>query len=94
MEDGRIPKDTFYEELAKGKRARGRLHIRFRDVCKRDMKSVDIDVRRWEDLAIDRNKWRQEVDAKDSPDRRQSSGKQLTTDALEGKTDSPSRLVM
>ena len=30
------------------------------DRSKRDLKSVDIDVDRWEDLAIDWNKWRQE----------------------------------
>ena len=32
-----------------------------RDRSKRDLKSVDIDVDRWEDLVIDLNKWRQEV---------------------------------
>ena len=31
------------------------------DRSKRDLKSVDIDVDRWENLVIDLNKWRQEV---------------------------------
>ena len=33
MEDGRIPKDILYGELAVGKRPRGRLHLRYKDVC-------------------------------------------------------------
>jgi len=33
MEDGRIPKDILYGELAVGKRPRVRLHLRYKDVC-------------------------------------------------------------
>ena len=50
MPDGRISKDLLYGELATGKRAP---HLRFRDVCKRDLESVDINVEGWEELASD-----------------------------------------
>ena len=63
MPDGRIPKDLLYGELASGKRAQGRPHLRFKDVCKRDMKSLDMDTGRWESLACDRDRWRQELRA-------------------------------
>ena len=46
-----------------------------RDRSKRDLKSVDIDVDRWEDLVIDETSGDRRY-ANDSPDRRQSSGKQ------------------
>ena len=59
MEDGRIPKDLLYGELAAGSRALGRPKLRFRDVCKRDLKALDIGVDTWEDLAADRDTWRQ-----------------------------------
>ena len=44
MEDGRIPKDILYGELASGKRSVGRPQLRYKDVCKRDMKALDIDT--------------------------------------------------
>ena len=44
MEDGRIPKDILYGELALGRRTTGRPHLRYKDVCIRDMKAVDIDT--------------------------------------------------
>jgi hypothetical protein len=59
MEDGRIPKDILYSELAKGKRTTGRPHLRYKDVCKRDIKALDIDINEWEELAGDRSRWRQ-----------------------------------
>ena len=58
MEDGRIPKDILYGELALGRRTTGRPHMRYKDVCVRDMKAVDIDTMSWEGLAADRTKWR------------------------------------
>ena len=61
MSDGRIPKDLLYGQLAIGTRPVGRPHLRFKDVCKRDMKSMDIGVDNWEDAAKDRARWRQEV---------------------------------
>ena len=49
MENGRIPKDIIYSELALGMRTTGRPHLRYKDVCVKDMKAVDI-----EGLASDR----------------------------------------
>ena len=58
MDDGRIPKDILYGELAAGKRNTGRPQLRFRDVCKRDMKALQMDPDHWEALAADRPRWR------------------------------------
>ncbi|CAH1226359.1 CD209 [Branchiostoma lanceolatum] len=58
MEDGRIPKDLLYGELISGKRRTGRPQLRFKDVCKRDLKAIDINTEHWEDLASDRSRWR------------------------------------
>ena len=58
MEDGRIPKDILYGELALGRRTTGRPHLRYKYVCVRDMKAVVIDTMSWEGLAADRTKWR------------------------------------
>ena len=44
MEDGRIPKDNLYGEIAVGKRLRGRPQLRYKDVCKRDMRALEIDL--------------------------------------------------
>ena len=57
MEDGRIPKDTLYGELASGRRSKGHPQLRYKDVCKRDMKALDINTDSWEDLAADRMMW-------------------------------------
>ena len=61
MDDGRIPKDLLYGELASGKRSTGRPHLRYKDVCKRDMKAMEIDPNTWEQLAADRTQWKQAV---------------------------------
>ena len=58
MEDGRILKDILYGELALGRRTTGRPHLRYKDVCARDMKAVGIDTMSWEGLAADRTGWR------------------------------------
>ena len=57
MEDGRIPKDILYGELAVGKRHRGRPQLRYKDMCKQDMKALEIDPGSWEDIAADRSSW-------------------------------------
>ena len=57
-EDGRIPKDLFYGELADCERSRGRPLLRFRNVCKLDMNVLEIDVTSWESLASDRDAWK------------------------------------
>ena len=61
MQDGRITKDLLYGGLAHGKRKTGRPYLRFKDVCKRDMKSTHIDTDDWEKLSADQNIWRQTV---------------------------------
>ena len=58
MEDGRIPKDILYGELASGRRSKGRPQLCYKDVCKRDMKALDINTEPWEDLAVDCMMWR------------------------------------
>ena len=58
MDDGRIPKYILYGELALGRRTTGHPHLRYKYVCVRDMKAVDIDTMSWEGLAADRTKWR------------------------------------
>ena len=58
MEDGRIPKDILYGELASGKGSVGHPQLRYKDVCKRDLKALDISIECWEDMAADRKSWR------------------------------------
>ena len=61
MEYGRIPKYILYGELALGRKTTGRSHLRYKDVCVRDMKAVDIDTMSWEGLAADRMNWRSAI---------------------------------
>ena len=61
MEDGRIPKDVLYGQLASGSQRMGRPALRFKDTCKCDMKACKIDTDTWEDAAGDRARWRQKV---------------------------------
>ena len=61
MEDGRIPKDLLYGELSEGSRPRGRPRLRFKDTCKRDLRSARIETQSWEDLAESRDRWRAAV---------------------------------
>ena len=53
MQDGRIPKDILYGELATGSRPAGRPVLRYKDVCKRDMKTDNINPADWEAAAGD-----------------------------------------
>ena len=61
MDDGRTPKDLIYGELVQGKRPTGRPQLRFKDVCKRDLKALNIDQNNWEATALDRSAWKQTV---------------------------------
>nr|XP_032835150.1 zinc finger protein 2 homolog isoform X1 [Petromyzon marinus] len=61
IQEGRIPKDVLYGELASGTRATGRPVLRFKDVCKRDVKNRDINPNDWEKTAGDRHSWQQAV---------------------------------
>ena len=58
MKDGRIPKDTLYGELATGSRPAGGPVLRYKDVCKRDMKTGNINPADWEATAADHSSWR------------------------------------
>ena len=61
MADGRIPKDLLYGELVQGSRPRGRPQLRYKDICKRDLKALGMDLNRWETLTSERSAWRQVV---------------------------------
>ena len=61
MEDGHIPKDLLYGELATGTRCRGHLQLCYKDVCKHGMKACNIDTDSWEAFADDRTLWKQQV---------------------------------
>ncbi|XP_067906480.1 sodium-coupled neutral amino acid symporter 1-like isoform X1 [Heterodontus francisci] len=63
MEDGRIPKDALYSELATGIRPTGHPCLHFKDICKHDMKSCNIDHKSWESLASDCQSWRTAIKA-------------------------------
>ena len=58
MDDGRIPKDILYGELASGRRSTDRSQLRYKDVVKRDMNALDINTATWEDTAADSATWR------------------------------------
>ena len=47
-----------YSELVCGRRKRGRPTLRFKDVCKRDLKSLNVGTDKWEELVNDLEKWR------------------------------------
>ena len=54
-------KDLLYGELATGKRPTGRPQLRFKDVCKRDLHALGINIDSWEVTATDINAWRHTV---------------------------------
>ena len=58
LQDGRIPKGLPYGEFATGSRPACRPTLRYKDVCKRDVKESGIDPARWKSVADDRNRWR------------------------------------
>ena len=58
MEDGRIPKDILFDKLATGARPTGRPSLRYKDVCKRDLKDCCISPADLQTATSDRNKWR------------------------------------
>ena len=57
-EDGRIPKDMLYGELATGSRPTGIPTLRYKAVCKRDLRAGDIAPSDLEALTANRNVWR------------------------------------
>ena len=58
MGNGRIPKDILYGELIIGSWPKGCPHLRFKDVCKCDMKACHINTNNWEEAASDHAVWR------------------------------------
>ena len=61
MEDGRIPKQLLYSELATGHRHQGGQIKRYRDMLKTSLVACNIPIDTWEEKANDRNKWRKDV---------------------------------
>ena len=61
MDDGRIPKDILYGELATGTRPTGRPTLRYKDVVKRDLKAGGIAPGGFEAVAADRSAWKHAV---------------------------------
>jgi len=57
MDDGHIPKDVMYGELAMGHCPAGRSALCFKDVCKRDLKLADIVPGTWEQIADNHIAW-------------------------------------
>lgn len=53
IRDDRIPKDILYSKLETSSRPTGRPHLRFKDVCKRDIKSGSIATADLEPTAAD-----------------------------------------
>ena len=52
MEDGRIAKDLLYVELTECSRPSGRPKLRYKDVCKRDLIALNINLNTWEAKTI------------------------------------------
>jgi len=55
MEDDRVPKKTFTQELERARR-RGRRRKRWKEEVERDLQVLG--VRRWRELVADRRKWK------------------------------------
>lgn len=51
MEDGHIPKDILCGDVASGKRDTSCLQLHYKDVCKRDMKALEMNNESWKDVA-------------------------------------------
>ena len=78
MEDGWIPIDVLYGELTSGQRSIGCPQLRYKNVCKRDMKALNININSWEDLATNHTSWRSMLHIQ-----LQTSEKKLTAAAAE-----------
>ena len=59
MRDERISNNLLYSELVVGKRIVARPRLRYKDICKHDLKSFrNVNIDQWEKITDDRNKWR------------------------------------
>ena len=61
MDDNRIPKMIFYGELENGTRRVGGQKLRYKDVTKRHLKAMNINVENWEEQAKERSSWRRSL---------------------------------
>ncbi|BHF57167.1 hypothetical protein SprV_0100010800 [Sparganum proliferum] len=61
MDDERLPKRLFYEDVATGSRRQGRPIRRYKDTMKSSLKRLQINPINWEELALDRPTWRRTV---------------------------------
>ncbi|BHF72288.1 hypothetical protein SprV_0401535200 [Sparganum proliferum] len=61
MDDERLPKRLFYEEVARGSRRQGSQIRRYKDTLKSSLKRLQINPTKWEELALDRPTWRGSV---------------------------------
>ncbi|KAH3835826.1 hypothetical protein DPMN_109192 [Dreissena polymorpha] len=48
------PQRSSYGELVSCMRSAGRPHLRYKEICKRDLKAIDINPSTWEALAKER----------------------------------------
>ena len=58
MHEERLPKKILYGELEMGKRSHGGQKKRYRDTLKASLKDFNIPTESWEQIALDRAKWR------------------------------------
>nr|VZI41885.1 unnamed protein product [Spirometra erinaceieuropaei] len=61
MDDERLPKRLFYEDVATGSRRQGGQIRRYKDTLKSSLKRLHINPTNWEELARDRPTWRRTV---------------------------------
>ncbi len=57
MQDGQIPKDIMYGELASGTRPTGRPALWYKDICKRDLKAGNLNPADLEAATADHVSW-------------------------------------
>ena len=63
MEDSRLPKLTFFGELACGHRDQGGQYKRYKDTLKKGLIASGINEDDWESTAKDRDSWRLQIKA-------------------------------
>ena len=61
MPDSRLPKKIMYSELRNGQRNQGGQFKRFKDVLKANLKKCLINTNDWENTAMDRPAWQQNI---------------------------------
>ena len=67
MSDSILPKIILYGELAEGNRRQGNQKLRYKDVAKRHLKAMDLDVKSWEDRAPGRGGWSSSLNCGKTP---------------------------